>query len=102
MHPFSVLTLGIFVAGYITARWDLVTRLYELAIFAWDTGVFVRFLLACQLLLQPTLMRLADSIAQGLLHPQRLLCRHRHPNRAHCRQRERHSQCNCALHSNLP
>lgn len=43
MHPFSVLTLGIFVAGYITARWDLVTRLYELAIFAWDHGVVVSF-----------------------------------------------------------
>ena len=41
MHPFSVLTLGIFVAGYITARWDLVTRLYELAVFAWDYGVVV-------------------------------------------------------------
>jgi hypothetical protein len=41
MHPFSVLTLGIFVAGYITARWDLVTRLYELCIFAWDYGVIV-------------------------------------------------------------
>ncbi|KAF4126169.1 N-acetylglucosaminyl transferase component (Gpi1) [Geosmithia morbida] len=39
MHPFSVLTLGIFVAGYITARWDLVTRLYELTIFAWENGV---------------------------------------------------------------
>jgi hypothetical protein len=44
MHPFSILTFGIFVAGYITARWDLVTRLYELAIFAWDHGVFVRLL----------------------------------------------------------
>ncbi len=42
MHPFSILTLGIFVAGYITARWDLVTRLYELAIFAWDLGVVTR------------------------------------------------------------
>ncbi|KAJ4324985.1 pig-Q [Fusarium piperis] len=42
MHPFSVLTLGIFVAGYITARWDLVTRLYELAIFAWENGVVTR------------------------------------------------------------
>ncbi|KAI9886646.1 MAG: hypothetical protein M1823_001560 [Watsoniomyces obsoletus] len=42
MHPFSVLTLGIFVAGYTTARWDLVTRLYELAIFAWDHGVVDR------------------------------------------------------------
>lgn len=45
MHPFSILTLGIFVAGYITARWDLVTRLYELAIFAWDHGVVVCFVL---------------------------------------------------------
>ncbi|KAI1489239.1 N-acetylglucosaminyl transferase component-domain-containing protein [Biscogniauxia mediterranea] len=42
MHPFSILTLAIFVAGYITARWALVTRLYELAIFAWDKGVIVR------------------------------------------------------------
>ncbi|KAL2135180.1 hypothetical protein VTI74DRAFT_9497 [Chaetomium olivicolor] len=42
MHPFSILTLGIFVAGYITARWDLVTRLYELAIFAWNYGVVTR------------------------------------------------------------
>ncbi|KAK0649400.1 N-acetylglucosaminyl transferase component-domain-containing protein [Cercophora newfieldiana] len=42
MHPFSILTLGIFVAGYITARWDLVTRLCELAIFAWDYGVVTR------------------------------------------------------------
>ena len=42
MHPVSVLTFGIFLAGYITARWDLVTWLYELAIFAWDHGVFVR------------------------------------------------------------
>ena len=42
MHPFSVLTFGIFVAGYITARWDLVTRLYDLAIFAWNYGVVTR------------------------------------------------------------
>ncbi|KAF2864249.1 phosphatidylinositol glycan, class Q [Piedraia hortae CBS 480.64] len=42
MHPVSVLTFGIFFAGYITARWDLVTRLYELAIFAWDHGVITR------------------------------------------------------------
>lgn len=41
MHAFSILTLGIFIAGYITARWDLVTRLYELAIFAIDHGVVV-------------------------------------------------------------
>ncbi|KAF1988150.1 hypothetical protein K402DRAFT_329006 [Aulographum hederae CBS 113979] len=42
MHPFSIVTAGIFVAGYITARWDLNTRLYELAIFAWDHGVVTR------------------------------------------------------------
>ncbi|KAI0189501.1 N-acetylglucosaminyl transferase component-domain-containing protein [Xylaria flabelliformis] len=47
MHPFSVLTLAIFVAGYITARWDLVTRLYELALFAWDNGVISRIALGC-------------------------------------------------------
>lgn len=44
MHPFSVVTLAIFVAGYGTARWDLVTRLYELAVFAWDKGVIVCYL----------------------------------------------------------
>ena len=42
MHPFSILTFGIFVAGYTTARWDLVTRLYELAVFAWNYGVVSR------------------------------------------------------------
>jgi len=42
MHAFSIVTIGIFVAGYSTARWDLVTRLYELSIFAWDHGVLVR------------------------------------------------------------
>ncbi|KAL8768452.1 MAG: hypothetical protein Q9209_005358 [Squamulea sp. 1 TL-2023] len=44
MHPFSILTLAIFIAGYITARWDIVTRLYELAIFAVDHGVLTRTL----------------------------------------------------------
>ncbi|KAF4629015.1 hypothetical protein G7Y89_g9138 [Cudoniella acicularis] len=29
-------------SGYITARWDLVTRLYELAVFAWNHGVVAR------------------------------------------------------------
>lgn len=42
MHAFSIVTLGIFVAGYSTARWDLVTRLYELSIFAWEHGVIAR------------------------------------------------------------
>lgn len=41
MHPFSTVTLGIFVAGYITARWDLATRLYELVLFAAEYGVVV-------------------------------------------------------------
>ncbi|RMZ84358.1 hypothetical protein DV738_g745, partial [Chaetothyriales sp. CBS 135597] len=50
MHPFSSLAIGIFVAGYITARWDLVTRLYELAFFAWDHGVFARVAKAFTLL----------------------------------------------------
>lgn len=50
MPPFSILTLAIFVAGYITARWDLVTRLYELAIFAWDNGVISRISLGCAFL----------------------------------------------------
>lgn len=69
MHPFSILTLGIFVAGYITARWDLVTRLYELAIFAWDHGVVVcpgfvpgvRAVLTDRWLICARLERLKDS-----------------------------------------
>ncbi len=57
MHPLSILTLGIFVAGYITARWDLVTRLYELAIFAWDYGVVVSiyFPILCAFFFLPSL-----------------------------------------------
>ncbi|KAK5172896.1 pig-Q [Saxophila tyrrhenica] len=42
MHPISVLTFGIFLSGYITARWDLVSQLIELAVFAWDRGVITR------------------------------------------------------------
>jgi hypothetical protein len=42
MHAFSILTLGIFIAGYSTARWDLTTRVYELTIFAWEHGVVTR------------------------------------------------------------
>ncbi|KAF1973443.1 hypothetical protein BU23DRAFT_464615 [Bimuria novae-zelandiae CBS 107.79] len=42
MQGLSFVAIGIFVAGYSTARWDLVTRLYELAIFAWDHGVVWR------------------------------------------------------------
>jgi phosphatidylinositol glycan class Q protein len=42
MGPFSFVTLFIFIAGYTTARWHLGTRLYELAIFAWDNGVVAR------------------------------------------------------------
>ena len=42
MHPFSVATLAIiFGAGYNTAKWELYTRLYELAIFAVEHGVLV-------------------------------------------------------------
>ncbi len=64
MHPFSVLTLGIFVAGYITARWDLVTRLCELAIFAWEYGVVVSTLAGPSM--TPTPARLASSLLLAL------------------------------------
>lgn len=69
MHPFSVLTLGIFVAGYITARWDLVTRLYELAIFAWDKGVIVRFPALYSRHVCAQLTTCADALIEGLLSP---------------------------------
>ena len=76
MHPFSILTLAIFVAGYITARWDLVTRLYELAIFAVDHGVLVSHdgRLRVYQLIAPSLdahvERLRYSISRFLpLHP---------------------------------
>jgi hypothetical protein len=42
MHPFSSVTIFIFVAGYFTARFDLVIRLYDLALFAYDHGVVTR------------------------------------------------------------
>ena len=44
MHPFSTVTIGIFVAGYITARWDLVARLVILADFAWQHGIIVSYI----------------------------------------------------------
>jgi phosphatidylinositol N-acetylglucosaminyltransferase subunit Q len=42
MHPISVLTFAIFFLGYATARFDLIIRLYELALFAYDRGVITR------------------------------------------------------------
>lgn len=68
MHPFSILTLGIFVAGYITARWDLVTRLYELAIFAWDHSVVVR----CRALMPtaPYISHLWGCTDAGIVSPE--------------------------------
>ena len=66
MHPFSGITLGIFVAGYTTARWDLVTRLYELAIFAWDHGVVVG--LQNKELRQCRLLTLVDTGSKRLHH----------------------------------
>lgn len=72
MHPFSILTLGIFIAGYITARWDLVTRLYELAIFAADHGVVVRPDQTLPLLLFQLIYR-TDQSSQGLCPPHRRL-----------------------------
>lgn len=41
MHPLGI-TIVIFVAGYITARWDLITQLIQLGIFAYDHGVVAR------------------------------------------------------------
>lgn len=41
MHPLGIFT-AIFVAGYITARWDLITQLIELGIFAYEHGVVTR------------------------------------------------------------
>jgi hypothetical protein len=83
MHPFSVLTLGIFVAGYITARWDLVTRLYELAGFAWNHGVVVH---TCSFTVHEGLEALivfpADSSRKGLRCPFNLLLPLRYTHRA--------------------
>ena len=45
MGPFSTVTIGLFFAGYVTARWDLLFRLKELAIFAWYHQVLVRSLI---------------------------------------------------------
>lgn len=83
MHPFSILTLGIFVAGYITARWDLVTRLYELAIFAWDHEVLVRGHQTLSSLIEHLLKApfLSDKDSQGFCNLVSLLLRLHHPNR---------------------
>lgn len=43
MYPSAVvLSVGVFVAGWISARYDLPLRLYELALFAWYHDVLVR------------------------------------------------------------
>jgi len=42
MHPVSILTVFIFLAGYISARWDLFQQLIELSVFAWDHSVITR------------------------------------------------------------
>lgn len=68
MHAFSVVTLGIFVAGYITARWDLVTRLYELAIFAWNYGVVVSVLCSSPV---PSFAPLDEPLLAPLSPPKR-------------------------------
>lgn len=73
MHAFSIVTIGIFVAGYSTARWDLTTRFYELCIFAWDHGVVTRLakgfalLTACFLVLVLPIARLATRVTD-LVH----------------------------------
>lgn len=41
MHAFSIVTLGIFIAGYTTARFDLLNQLHRLAKFAYETEVLV-------------------------------------------------------------
>ena len=79
MHPFSVLTLAIFVAGYITARWDLVTRLYELVVFAWDHGVVVRIHLAFEPHWSDRV--LLGTHTEGLCYPFSLLLLIRHTDR---------------------
>ena len=95
MHPVSILTFGIFFAGYVTARWDLVTRLYELVIFAWDHGVIV----CLDIYLGDTLPLdyksadvMTDTRCQGLRHPLNPLPRLPHPNRAHRCARSRTRQ----------
>lgn len=98
MHPVSILTFGIFFAGYITARWDLVTRLYELAIFAWDHGVIV-----CRntIPLEDVLMakiRL-DTRRQRLCRPVHPLPTLPHSHPAHRRARIRVGQSATNIHS---
>jgi len=110
MNPFSVLTLAIFIAGYITASWDLGIRLYELAIFAWDTGVFVRPLRAQHIYVSYS-SAASDSVSQRLCHNIYLLLRLHNTNRTDCCTRshggmvastfqERSCRCSCP-HSTL-
>ncbi len=76
MHPFSVVTVVIFVAGYITARWDLVTRFYELAIFAVDRGVLVGDPMVYRIVL--LLIKSPDSYSQRIRHLVDILLPPRH------------------------
>ena len=86
MHPFSVLTLAIFVAGYITARWDLVTRIYDLAIFAWDHGVVVSYCLISHLEL-PLRLNYVGANGQRICHTLYILLLIHHTGGKACRER---------------
>ncbi|KAK6359615.1 phosphatidylinositol N-acetylglucosaminyltransferase subunit gpi1 [Orbilia brochopaga] len=50
MHPSLTLTFIVFVAGYITAQFSLISRSFELLVFAWENGVFGRALKGLALL----------------------------------------------------
>ncbi|KAK6543162.1 phosphatidylinositol N-acetylglucosaminyltransferase subunit gpi1 [Orbilia ellipsospora] len=50
MHPSLTLTFIVFVAGYITAQFSLISRAFELLVFAWENGAFGRALKAAAIL----------------------------------------------------
>jgi hypothetical protein len=90
MHPVSILTFGIFFAGYITARWDLVTRLYELAIFAWDHGVIVGWNRHFDIIYNTKAY--VDTRCERLCWPHRPIPTLAHSHPAHRRARDRTGQ----------
>lgn len=48
-----LLAIVVFISGYITARFSLITQAIDLAYFAWDHGVVVSLLLPLHFFLTP-------------------------------------------------
>lgn len=62
-----LLVIVVFISGYITARFSLITQAIDLAYFAWDHGVVVSLLLLHFFLTPGALLPTADFVRRDEL-----------------------------------